>query len=460
MPICAQIDPLADVEEVVGQEDCLFLNIYTHQTNGSAPVMLWIHGGAWNFGSGNEEYYGPGALMDEDIVLVTINYRLGPLGFGSLENSEMAGNYGLKDQAEAIKWVSRNIQKFGGDPKMITLFGQSVGAASVMYHLKGKLAGLIRGGIAQSGSTLSPWAIGPPGAVRRMTTRLAENAGCKRKTDKEIVECLRNLPTEDVVAASRRFTLIEQHLLPFRPVLEPQGIVTEDPWDSPPSDLPLMIGFTSSEAAFLAALLTKEGSFIIRFLNAAFDTLMPEVLMYEETAPNVKEVTALIKKFYLANETITMENIAPLIDMMSDAYIVFPTYAEAQRHNGTLYTYLFNHTGEVSIASIIGTPKELGVSHGDEVPYLFNTRKLDLRKVGNDNDKQKSVEIIKIWTNFAKGLDPLSDMAEKEDWNKLSKEGGYLEIDTDQYVFSKVDDVPNSWLEERLEFWSHLQYRL
>uniref|UniRef100_T1HI60 COesterase domain-containing protein n=1 Tax=Rhodnius prolixus TaxID=13249 RepID=T1HI60_RHOPR len=434
LPVCVQIDPISDPEKVIGQQDCLFLNIYTHQTNGSVPVMLWIHGGGWNFGSGNEEYFGPGALMDEDIVLVTINYRIGPLGFASLEDEILPGNYGLKDQAEAIKWVHKNIHNFGGDPQMITLFGQSVGAASVLYHMKGKLAERIRGGIAQSGSSLSPWAKGPPGAVRRMTLRLAENAGCKQTTTKEIADCLRLLAPEKLVEASKRFTLIEQYLLPFRPVMEKSGMVTEDPWDTPPSNLPLMTGFTSAEAAFIAALLTKEGGFIVRFINAAFDAVIPEILMYQETAPNPTEITAAIKKFYLRNESITLENLSPLINMMSDSYIVYPTYAEAQKHNGTLYTYLFNHKGEVSVAEILGTPVDLA-----ELNPMLNTF-LNLKNLNGD---------------------PLEGITNEHDWESTSKNGGYLQIDTDKYTLNNPKKGDHrTWLEQRLEFWNSLPYRL
>uniref|UniRef100_A0A170U2Q7 Venom carboxylesterase-6-like protein n=1 Tax=Triatoma infestans TaxID=30076 RepID=A0A170U2Q7_TRIIF len=86
---------------------------------------------------------------------------------------------------------------------------------------------------------------------------------------------------------------------------------------------------------------------------------------------------------------------------------------------------------------------------------------MDLRKVGNDNDKRKSMDMVKMWTNFAKGLDPLEGISDEQDWKSISKNGGYLEIDTDKYIFRnpKMEDR-KTWMEKRLEFWTSLPYRL
>ena len=97
-------------------------------------VMFWIHGGNWEEGSGDPESYGPDFLLDHDVIIVTINYRLGPLGFLALHHEDIMGNMGLKDQQLALKWVKYNIEAFGGDPSRVTLFGQSAGGASSLYH--------------------------------------------------------------------------------------------------------------------------------------------------------------------------------------------------------------------------------------------------------------------------------------------------------------------------------------
>ena len=93
-----------------------------------APVMVWIHGGAFVSGSGTFNDYGPQYFMDNGVIVVTVNYRLGPLGFLSTATEEIAGNLGLWDQAMALLWVKENIQYFGGDPDLVTLFGESAGS--------------------------------------------------------------------------------------------------------------------------------------------------------------------------------------------------------------------------------------------------------------------------------------------------------------------------------------------
>lgn len=113
-----------------GREDAAVVNVYTPYTNPQKPmpVLVWIHGGGWNAGSGQTDLFGPDYFMQKDVILVTMNYRLGPVGFLSLDDPELniPGNAGLKDQTFALKWVQRNIANFGGDPNNVTVFGESV----------------------------------------------------------------------------------------------------------------------------------------------------------------------------------------------------------------------------------------------------------------------------------------------------------------------------------------------
>lgn len=110
-----------------GDEDCLFLNVYTSSVEGSKGVMVWLHGGGYLLGDGNTFLYGPELFMKENIVVVTLNNRLGALGFLSTEDRHSPGNFALKDVVLALKWVRDNIANFGGDPNKVTLSGQSAG---------------------------------------------------------------------------------------------------------------------------------------------------------------------------------------------------------------------------------------------------------------------------------------------------------------------------------------------
>ena len=146
-------------------EDCLYLNVWTpaNATTDKKPVMVWIHGGGFIIGSGNEARTDGASLASKGVVVVAINYRLGPFGFLahpalSKESPHgVSGNYGILDQIEALRWVKQNIEAFGGDPSNITIFGESAGAMSVCYLSASPLAsGLFEKVIAQSGGCFAP----------------------------------------------------------------------------------------------------------------------------------------------------------------------------------------------------------------------------------------------------------------------------------------------------------------
>jgi bile salt-stimulated lipase len=139
-----------------GQEDCLFLNVFSPNLKGNLPVMFWIHGGSFLYGDGSSLLFGPELLVRENVVIVTFNYRLSVFGFLSTEDKHAQGNYGLKDIVLALKWVKQNIKNFGGDPDNITAFGQSAGAMSVHLMLMSKMSqGLFHKAIMMSGTALS-----------------------------------------------------------------------------------------------------------------------------------------------------------------------------------------------------------------------------------------------------------------------------------------------------------------
>ncbi|XP_033221036.1 esterase SG1-like [Belonocnema kinseyi] len=136
--------PQLKSKNLLGDENCLYLNIYTpilefnstliNSKKNLLPVMVWIHGGGFKTGSGSFTVYGPSYILDKDVILVSINYRLGVLGFFTTGDLLVPGNMGLKDQVLALKWVQENIHFFGGDPDKVTIFGQSSAGACVNLH--------------------------------------------------------------------------------------------------------------------------------------------------------------------------------------------------------------------------------------------------------------------------------------------------------------------------------------
>ncbi|KAL1132555.1 hypothetical protein AAG570_010507 [Ranatra chinensis] len=116
-------------------EDCLFINVYTKKLRGKVPVIVFFHAGGWFSQTARSDTLGPHYLVDKDVVVVTANYRLGALGFLSTGDEHAVGNYGMKDQVMALRWVRDNIGEFGGDSGMVTIAGYSVGSTSVVLHM-------------------------------------------------------------------------------------------------------------------------------------------------------------------------------------------------------------------------------------------------------------------------------------------------------------------------------------
>ena len=189
--------------DINGQEDCLTLNIYTPAnvtSQSRLPVMTWIHGGSFVAGSASG-YSGAELARKYGVVVVTMNYRLGALGWLSLpalsaEAGGQSGNYGLQDQQAALRWVQRNIAAFGGDPGKVTLAGESAGGMSVCAHLVSpQSAGLFRGAIIQSGLCTSPGNSVTLAQAEKRNTPYATNLGC-RSTD---LTCLRKVDLQKLL---------------------------------------------------------------------------------------------------------------------------------------------------------------------------------------------------------------------------------------------------------------------
>jgi para-nitrobenzyl esterase len=191
---CAQPPSGLSVASTV--EDCLYLNVFAPAGRHSKAVMVWFHGGALVNGSG--DLYDPTDLVRDGVVVVTVNYRLGALGFlahAALEPGGPSGNYGLMDQQAALRWVERNIGRFGGDPRRVTIFGESAGGLSVLSHLVSPGAqGLVDRAIVQSGAyALTQQSLA---AAEATGQEFATAAGCADQSS----ACLRGLPVTTVLA--------------------------------------------------------------------------------------------------------------------------------------------------------------------------------------------------------------------------------------------------------------------
>ncbi|KAK3098243.1 hypothetical protein FSP39_017561 [Pinctada imbricata] len=176
--------------------------------------MIWLHGGAYVIGQ-SSIYSVENLVAYTNIIVVTLNYRLGPLGFLCTDDNTVSGNHGLWDQHLAIRWVHDNIASFGGDTQRVTLFGESAGGASAIYQaFYPPNNNLFQRLITESGVSLAPWAYGDKKKLGQYTRKLGEILGCKGQNNSAIVECLRNKPYSELISKSRVGTPEEEL---FRP---------------------------------------------------------------------------------------------------------------------------------------------------------------------------------------------------------------------------------------------------
>jgi len=209
---CIQHRPYDDINPFTAgvSEDCLYLNVWTNSLDARAPrrpVMVWIHGGGFFAGFGGEERHNGARLAQKGAVVVTLNYRLGPFGFlahpalAAESPHHAAGNYGLLDQIAALKWVQRNIARFGGDPSRVTIFGESAGGMSVGSLLASPLAkGFFQRAILESGTGVGV-GINSRDTAQATALRLGESLGV-RGVGADAARRLRALNPDTVLAAS------------------------------------------------------------------------------------------------------------------------------------------------------------------------------------------------------------------------------------------------------------------
>ena len=251
---------------VRGGEDCLVLNIFTPDTRTpDLPVIFFIHGGGYFAGSSSPAVYGPEYFMDHEVILVTVNYRLGPLGFLSLGDSSLPGNQGLWDLALAIKFIQKRVHHFGGDNKRVTLMGHSAGAMAVQFlMLNMKLSGLFRAAILQSGPVISAYSCSDKHPAY-YTRTLAAAVGCDPALNSSaLVHCLQradlHLLVNNVRVVDQQPDVVRNAPSPWKPILdshflpEDEAFLVGDPYtllkEKRFLDIPVIIGHTKDEGLY------------------------------------------------------------------------------------------------------------------------------------------------------------------------------------------------------------------
>jgi len=414
-----------------GSEDCLYLNVHVpksalKESSKRIPVMVYIHGGGFYSGTGN--YGGPKYFMDtEEVVLVTMNYRLGVLGWMSTEDDVIPGNMGLKDQAMALEWVKENVEGFRGDPQRVTLFGESAGGMAVMHHLASPWsAGLFHAAIAQSApvvnapsSTFSP---GESAAFHAAT--FVEAVGCDATVSdsQRILDCLQSKTTEELLDKSRMFERYIWIPNPWKPLVD--GHFATRPFLPAPikevfqngkyHQVPLMVGHNRDEGAmFLPQFLNHPER--MQEVDDTFDVLGP-VLLLSMDEQSVTDEDSAAANIYLSHylpdgrANFTAANAEEVARMMGDVRYTGPIHMGVEVLKGTvekpLYYYMYSFRGQNSLTDLLShdsSELDLGVCHADELFLLFNTEtEADERVANSLQDSSMSKKLVNTWVRFAK----------------------------------------------------------
>ncbi|CAK1551293.1 unnamed protein product [Leptosia nina] len=459
---CMQYDPFQ--KKVTGEEDCLFLNVYTRSLNSTMnyPVVVYLHGGAFFFGSG--AIYGAKWLMAWKMVVVTVNYRLGPLGFLSTGDMAVPGNAGLKDQACALDWVKQNIRSFGGNPDDITLFGNSAGAASVHFHyLSPRSRGKFQRGIMSSGSALAPWALQTK--PEKYAKAMSDIVGCPMSDSQEMVNCLRNKPAKDLVEAQRDLMGWSGALFtPFKPVVEPptsKAFITRHPYDATDAGrfmkTPLIISITSEEGLYPGAFFLSDPS-LLTDLEENWSELAASIFNYQDTLPEERrpEVAAKIKKFYFKDQPISRKTFPNLIRALSDRNFFMDvdksTKLFCTKSSKNVYMYRYSFHGEKSLSNMMGRHDEdYGTSHCDDLFHVFNLPGFDFTRYEDTSMTKFLTYIVYSFSTF--GIPSL--LNNSVTWESITP-NNLQKLDISSPFDMKMDHLPPNF--GNRSFWESLGF--
>ncbi|KAJ9661773.1 hypothetical protein H2198_001738 [Neophaeococcomyces mojaviensis] len=379
-------------------EDCLNLNIWTgaQQATEKRPVMLWIHGGGFEFGSGSLPTYEGTHLAQQGVIVVTFNYRLGVFGFLALDELDKegsnSGNFGLQDSLAALLWVKKNIAAFGGDPDNITIFGESAGAHAVGLLMASPLSkGLFQKAIMQSGAFWDSEA----GPLETFTQARARGAAFETKLAAPSIAALRALPADTINAAAPWVITSDPKLSAFTPNLD-KYVLTANAGTifntGGQMKVPLLAGWNANEGQ--------------TFASYGIPALTQQ--RFEESATKYFGPAVPFPFRNLYPDSTAAERNQSSIDLIGDMVIREQTYTALELQHRTaslginsIWAYQFNF-----ISAFTPNP-----AHTTELPYVFgnfvpNPAVSPVQDCPTAADEAFSAVLRQYWTNFAKTGNP------------------------------------------------------
>ncbi|KAH7646391.1 neuroligin-4 [Dermatophagoides farinae] len=451
-------------------EDCLYLNIYTpFSTNNKGlirfPVLVFIHGESYDWNAGSV-YDGSILASHSNIVVVTINFRLGILGFFPSLGGTARGNFGLMDQVAALHWIQENIREFNGDERNVTIIGYGHGAACINFLMLSPMArGLFHRAIMISGSALSPWAIASDSIFH--AKNFAKVLGCLEnpKMEKDVLECLRHKTVQEILSIDLK---IPTHLTAFGPIID--GIVIpNDPQVlmSKPNSIfgsyELLFGVVKTESYNLFSMYDERHGIDLSRRDRLLRTLIRNLFNY-----HLQEIFLTIVNEYTDWTRPFLHPISlfdSLIDIFSDALIVAPTirtgllHSKQQSHR--TYFFTFSHQTDNS-----DYPIRLGCIHGQDMAYLLGAPLVNGIQFSwfPKNYSRFEMTLAKIYmnylANFIKTGDPNKNVTNMYDHYNVSRQREswplYEEIQQKYISFDNKISIQDHYLAHRLSYWFNL----
>ncbi|XP_035719505.1 esterase E4-like [Vespa mandarinia] len=428
-------------KEIIGSEDCLFLNIFTPvlpDASEGYPVLIWIHGGGFKRGSACQ--YEMKHLIKKKIIVVSIQYRLGSLGFLSTGTKDLPGNNGLFDMILAVNWIKDYIEFFGGNPRKIIAFGHGTGAISALILTLSKLSsGIFNGVIAMSGTILSHFAIDKD--PLNTAKYIGYNNGCPTNDTKEMVQCLRELSIDKLIEVDSRLEYTRtvsgvvssiSTLLTAGPVIEGSdderslpNLITETPEKSLKfgnfPNIPLLIGIVKDEigGAIFGDYKNELEDKLRTIPNYLSKDLIPSL---QKTIPNIRNTTKfapeVFEKYFNIFQSNKINKMKKIAEAMGDSLFNAPIFLTVEHWSkkAKAFLYSFDYDGErcyskdfLSGLPIVDAKQSLkGINHGDDLGYIFDRNNIVGEKIKSAIDKTNEIDehVTEIFTgmisNFAR----------------------------------------------------------
>ncbi|XP_038004124.1 fatty acyl-CoA hydrolase precursor, medium chain-like [Motacilla alba alba] len=441
-------------------EDCLYLNVYSPVSTGKKeklPVLVWIHGGGLVVGAGSS-YDGSALAAFDNVVVVTIQYRLGIAGYFCTGDEHARGNWGYFDQVAALRWIQENIMHFGGDPGSVTIFGESAGGVSVSALVLSPLAkGLFHKAISESGTAALGLFTDQP---KEDAQKIAAVSGCDKSSSAAMVECLRGKTEEELIQITLK---MDMSALQICNDTSPEKCKQDFFFISACAD---GVFFPKSPRELLSEKSINEVPYIIGVNNWEFGWALPMMMKYPPFADGLdkdvarqilqsnlalfikgltSEVVDRVYKEYMGAAESPAQVRDGLLDAMGDVYFVSSAVEVARYHRDAgnpVYFYEFQHRPS-SVEGLV--PEFVKADHGAEIAFVFGKPFLAGGATKEENELSRTV--MRYWTNFAKNGNPNGEGLVH--WPQYDLEEKYLGIDVEQKAAEKLK-------EHRVEFWAQL----